>query len=965
MEEDHQDAVIPSGNITPAEPVRDDARAGNVVTPPAPELPSSQKDWNGFVIPKTSASSSKRKSDAIKGTSKKRRNDSKNAPPSDLADDIMPPPRGPPPRAEVIESSDDEGSEDSDDSDDSDDGLSGRDSDLDSLFGSSSNDEGVRGSQAPPPPPHPVRVKERERVKDTYCRFDPGEGDKHTFTLNEDMTAYVTKMFTTFVADRKIKETITEEYPIPSGIPGLEVPKVDEYISDIFAAEKTDYGRSIDENWCKVQHRVLDVMGPISKLWSIMETVRTGDEDTEELDLFECLDIVEKAITLLGQAHIALPFYRKQNIVYKMTRDKKKTRTLLKQLDTSTLKSFEFLFGKQFYKKLHKSARVRKQSKEISSQLGEAKPKQPRGRGRGGGGNGGNGSQPFQTGPSPGGRGGGGRKITFTKKGRGSNRGGKYLVKVCFSKQSKYRYASRQTDSDKRTNKRTFTIKCDKRTDKRTATGKCTQGKTTRKTLRQHRPDIRTKHKRCTPSSVKSVINSHRHDTKSGGETTISHPKLANPDTGCSHPTDSEGIKDPICPESQSKQGTTTISTVSEGIHLGGLRDREHVGQGSNLSSPTSEQSVCQSTVSGPQEGQVPETSDKPEKLECPSGIPTLQDGGSPSLERVDSARGLYDKSRPEGCLLQRPGAQVPPTVPEVQVGGDKLYQFQCMPFGLGPAPRLFTKLLKPVIAFLRRLGIRIIIYLDDMIILNQCPSRLRQDRNSLLLLLTLLGFAINWKKSSLTPVQTMEFLGFNIHSVEMLISLPPDKVDRIVDKCLKLIKDRVVKVRNLAEIVGLLTSSMRAILPAPLHYRRLQMAQAKALFRGQSYETRLTLPPETLSELWWWIENIRNWNGRAIITPSPDIVIETDTSSTIGWGAVWKDHKIGGAWSSEEKLSHINVLELKGALFAVRAFAMDKRDIHIHLKMDNVSAVTYIQKMGGQGPLHSWKLPAAYGTFA
>ena len=103
MEEDHQDAVIPSGNITPAEPVRDDARAGNVVTPPAPELPSSQKDWNGFVIPKNSASSSKRKSDAIKGTSKKRRNDSKNAPPSDLADDIMPPPRGPPPRAEVIE----------------------------------------------------------------------------------------------------------------------------------------------------------------------------------------------------------------------------------------------------------------------------------------------------------------------------------------------------------------------------------------------------------------------------------------------------------------------------------------------------------------------------------------------------------------------------------------------------------------------------------------------------------------------------------------------------------------------------------------------------------------------------------------------------------------------------------------------------------------------------------------------
>ena len=44
-------------------------------------------------------------------------------------------------------------------------------------------------------------------------------------------------------------------------------------------------------------------------------------------------------------------------------------------------------------------------------------------------------------------------------------------------------------------------------------------------------------------------------------------------------------------------------------------------------------------------------------------------------------------------------------------------YQFSCLPFGLGPAPRLFTKLLKPVVALLRRLGLRLVIYLDDIIV--------------------------------------------------------------------------------------------------------------------------------------------------------------------------------------------------------------------------------------------------------
>ena len=41
----------------------------------------------------------------------------------------------------------------------------------------------------------------------------------------------------------------------------------------------------------------------------------------------------------------------------------------------------------------------------------------------------------------------------------------------------------------------------------------------------------------------------------------------------------------------------------------------------------------------------------------------------------------------------------------------DKIYQFLVMAFGLAPAPRVFTKLLKPVKALLRRMEIRALIY--------------------------------------------------------------------------------------------------------------------------------------------------------------------------------------------------------------------------------------------------------------
>ena len=51
------------------------------------------------------------------------------------------------------------------------------------------------------------------------------------------------------------------------------------------------------------------------------------------------------------------------------------------------------------------------------------------------------------------------------------------------------------------------------------------------------------------------------------------------------------------------------------------------------------------------------------------------------------------------------------------------LYQFQCLPFELSCAPRVFTKVMKPIVAFLRERGIKLIIYLDDLLIISSCPE--------------------------------------------------------------------------------------------------------------------------------------------------------------------------------------------------------------------------------------------------
>ena len=86
------------------------------------------------------------------------------------------------------------------------------------------------------------------------------------------------------------------------------------------------------------------------------------------------------------------------------------------------------------------------------------------------------------------------------------------------------------------------------------------------------------------------------------------------------------------------------------------------------------------------------------------------------------------------------------------------IYQFLCLCFGLGLAP-IFTKLLKVPTALLRRVNIRIIIYLDEMLLMGRTLPEILMARDTLVFLLQHLGFAINLKKSVLHPVKQIEFL--------------------------------------------------------------------------------------------------------------------------------------------------------------------------------------------------------------
>ena len=93
------------------------------------------------------------------------------------------------------------------------------------------------------------------------------------------------------------------------------------------------------------------------------------------------------------------------------------------------------------------------------------------------------------------------------------------------------------------------------------------------------------------------------------------------------------------------------------------------------------------------------------------------------------------------------------------------------MPQGIACAPRLFTKLMKPVYSSLRSKGLVSSGYLDET--KDSCLNNVQETYS----LLNNLGFSPNDEKSVTVPTQIIEHLGFVLNSIDMTVTLTDDKM--------------------------------------------------------------------------------------------------------------------------------------------------------------------------------------------
>ena len=249
--------------------------------------------------------------------------------------------------------------------------------------------------------------------------------------------------------------------------------------------------------------------------------------------------------------------------------------------------------------------------------------------------------------------------------------------------------------------------------------------------------------------------------------------------------------------------------------------------------------------------------------------------------------------------------------------------------------------------------GIRIHQYLDDWLVRAKSPQACLRHTQMLVKICQDLGWLVNLEKSELEPKQVFNFVGYQFDLKSGRVRPTPDRWQSLQGKIQTLLLLPACPARQFMSLIGLLTATEKQVHLGRLHMRPIQWHLKNNWRVPESLEKVIPLPRSLHPHLCWWLEESNVLQGQPLHPMRHALQIFTDASKE-GWGAHLNEFTARGSWSVPESKLHINYLELKAVLLALKEFQSLCVGKIVLVATDNTTVVAYINKEGGMrsGPL-------------
>lgn len=213
--------------------------------------------------------------------------------------------------------------------------------------------------------------------------------------------------------------------------------------------------------------------------------------------------------------------------------------------------------------------------------------------------------------------------------------------------------------------------------------------------------------------------------------------------------------------------------------------------------------------------------------------------------------------------------------------GVKRYFIFTVLQFGLSSAPMLFTKILRPLVAYWHENGINICVFLDDGGGTERSLYKALLNSRFVKQTLSLSGFVVNSEKSIWFPQKRITWLGIIVDFTLNKYSITEKRMNNLMSRVSRLLESDRVSARELSKLAGSIIS-MKFVMGeiTQLKTRALYNAIENRISWDTQYSTDNI--PDVINEINFWKENAISLNHRKINDNSVSpINVYSDASQT------------------------------------------------------------------------------------
>ena len=270
------------------------------------------------------------------------------------------------------------------------------------------------------------------------------------------------------------------------------------------------------------------------------------------------------------------------------------------------------------------------------------------------------------------------------------------------------------------------------------------------------------------------------------------------------------------------------------------------------------------------------------------------------------------------------------------------------MPFGARASSCFMQRVANFITRILADEGIAAIMYLDDIVVVAPSLDIANRHYTRVRELLQELGLPEAPDKAQ-PPSHRVRWLGIDVDSQAMSLSIPQDKVQEALAAVERHIHARAINKRQLQSLIGRLVHVAKCVEPARIFISRLLQA-----FRAFGDGNVIKVTSDMRADMAWFLEFMVPWNGVSLI-PSATLhkTIQVDACLT-GIGATDGNAAYAARIAPDtDPVANITEIEAANIVIALHTFITDAdAGGHVHIQCDNLPSVQALTSGRAHNPV-------------